>query len=342
MIESVRLRNFRAFEDVKASDLGRLNIIVGDNRQGKTAFLEAMYLASGNSPTNHLKMDRWRGYMSEVINSGQVASGMLWRDLFRNFSMELPVIIELFGKPSRRLDISYKARAAGVVGEGVHSVSPVTWKWKSKAGEFPCVPTFTENGLVFPDVPPAEFPGAMFSPTVSINAREAADKFSELDIRGDSGLVLDILRSQFPEIEGLSVLSESGNPMLYVTIEGTRQKMPLPLHSSGINRWVGMMLTASVLDAGLLFIDEIESGIYYSRLPKLWQSMNEFSLKTGSQVFATLHSGEALKAITAVSESHESDLRLIRVRKDEAGRSQLEVFGGKTLAAAIAEFVEVR
>jgi AAA ATPase domain len=44
MVTSVEIRNFRGFEEIAVSDLASINIIVGDNASGKTAFLESIYL----------------------------------------------------------------------------------------------------------------------------------------------------------------------------------------------------------------------------------------------------------------------------------------------------------
>ena len=45
MITSLEVENFRGFRKIELSDLRRINIIVGDNSSGKTAFLEAIFLA---------------------------------------------------------------------------------------------------------------------------------------------------------------------------------------------------------------------------------------------------------------------------------------------------------
>ena len=50
MVDSVNIRNFRSFSDVKIDGCRRINIIVGENGSGKTALLEALFLAAGVSP----------------------------------------------------------------------------------------------------------------------------------------------------------------------------------------------------------------------------------------------------------------------------------------------------
>ncbi|MFP4581065.1 MAG: AAA family ATPase, partial [Candidatus Sumerlaeia bacterium] len=43
MISSLHIENYRCFEKFDAQDLGRVNLIVGDNNSGKTSLLEAVY-----------------------------------------------------------------------------------------------------------------------------------------------------------------------------------------------------------------------------------------------------------------------------------------------------------
>ena len=45
-IKNIEIKNFKCFEDFKAEGFGRVNLIGGKNNVGKTAFMEACYLAS--------------------------------------------------------------------------------------------------------------------------------------------------------------------------------------------------------------------------------------------------------------------------------------------------------
>src|SRR5690348_1450550 len=106
MIRDVKLQNFRSFESAEAKNLGLVNIVVGDNGAGKTALLEAMFMACGNSPDNHLRARAWRGLMREGrIVPADVASGAIWRDIFSNFDDQRVITIELKGRPNRVLQI---------------------------------------------------------------------------------------------------------------------------------------------------------------------------------------------------------------------------------------------
>src|SRR5688500_12184663 len=165
MIDSVRIRNFRCFESAEISGLGRINLVVGDNRSGKTALLEAIYLACGNSPQNHMRIREWRGYSEGFIalSTREIASGALWRDLFFQFKSSALVNIELRGTPSRSLSISLDEQSAVTIPtKGSDVRAPVTFTWKDGKGVASVsIPRFTEKqGLVLPIVA-VGIPGAM-------------------------------------------------------------------------------------------------------------------------------------------------------------------------------------
>jgi AAA15 family ATPase/GTPase len=44
LLNSLEIKNFRAFEHLKIERLGRVNLIVGRNSIGKTALLEALWV----------------------------------------------------------------------------------------------------------------------------------------------------------------------------------------------------------------------------------------------------------------------------------------------------------
>jgi hypothetical protein len=49
MINEIKISNYRCYKNLTIKDLGRINIIVGENGSGKTALLEALMLP-GNLP----------------------------------------------------------------------------------------------------------------------------------------------------------------------------------------------------------------------------------------------------------------------------------------------------
>src|SRR5947209_5323208 len=51
ILNSLEVRNFRAFSDLKIERLGRINLLVGKNNVGKTSLLEAIWLYANRAST---------------------------------------------------------------------------------------------------------------------------------------------------------------------------------------------------------------------------------------------------------------------------------------------------
>ena len=115
MIDSVNIQNFRCFESVKLTDCPRVNIIVGRNASGKTALLEALFIASGSSPEVALRVKAWRGEASISSPSGDVHEA-LWKDLFFNFDLSRKIHIDLRESSGafRSLDIQYDVQTSTI------------------------------------------------------------------------------------------------------------------------------------------------------------------------------------------------------------------------------------
>ena len=343
MIESVRIENFRCFREIEARNLGRFNVIVGDNRSGKTSFLEALYLTCGNTPENHMKMRYWRGLTGQTFRlSGEaVASGSLWRDLFHEYAQDRVVRVRIQGKPNRSLTISYRERKSSIPLDDSIVTAPIVFEWADARGKkYSSIPRIIGKELEFPNTPPGIDAALIGS---AVLAKDSADQFSELSARKLEGTVLKPMSDQFPEIEGLTVLSEeSVGAMVYANIRGRSAKIPLPLVSAGINRWFNMIVTVASHAGGSVFIDEIDSGIYFRRLSAMWRSLNSFSKDSETQLFTSTHSREALAALLPVVEANTEDFRLVRLDREQDGTPRLRVFAGDKLRGALESDFELR
>jgi AAA15 family ATPase/GTPase len=86
-----------------------------------------------------------------------------------------------------------------------------------------------------------------------------------------------------------------------------------------------------------LLIDEIENGLHWSILPKVWRFLVETARVLDVQVFATTHSKDCIEAL---AELHRTDPLLaqrVTVHRLEAGRESSLRFD----AGRVAEYVEM-
>src|SRR4051812_31161224 len=98
MVDSFIIRNFRSFAETEVSDCRRINIVVGDNGSGKTALLEALFLAAGVTPELILRTRSWRGYdAGQMSGTDEDLHQALWGDLFHKFQSTKTAVVSFKG-----------------------------------------------------------------------------------------------------------------------------------------------------------------------------------------------------------------------------------------------------
>ena len=96
MLKELEIKNYRCFDRLMLRDFGRINFLVGRSGSGKSAFLEALFLASGISPEIYLRIRQFRGLPASGIEvHDRDGYESLWRDLFFKFRQDEPVYINL-------------------------------------------------------------------------------------------------------------------------------------------------------------------------------------------------------------------------------------------------------
>jgi len=73
----------------------------------------------------------------------------------------------------------------------------------------------------------------------------------------------------------------------------------------GINRYIEILASLLSNSGGVVFIDEIENGIHYSKLKDIWKAIIEIVKKENIQLFVTTHDKDTIEALNQASEEME-------------------------------------
>jgi AAA15 family ATPase/GTPase len=97
---------------------------------------------------------------------------------------------------------------------------------------------------------------------------------------------------------------------------------------------------------GVILIDELENGIHYSVLEKIWWQIKRASQRTETQVIVTTHSRECLQAAKAafIKEPVNRGLGLIRLWRDSKNSDAVRAaqYDAKELDEALSLDLDVR
>jgi hypothetical protein len=180
-----------------------------------------------------------------------------------------------------------------------------------------------------------------FPSTWQLSAVEVANWYSQLSIANQEREIIEAIHNLFDEIEDLSVQSPSQFPVLHATIKHRSHKIPVSLVSSGINKFISLLVAVRNYSPGVVLIDEIENSIYYKMYPALWEMLYKFAIRSRTQLFLTTHSLECLKQAIPLIKLHGEDFNLIQVFQEQ-GISGAMVLPGEEAAVAIENDLEVR
>ncbi len=160
---------------------------------------------------------------------------------------------------------------------------------------------------------------------------------ADLDINGKKQQILQILRVIDPRLKDI----KSEGLMLYGDID-TGSLIPLPVLGGTMARLASLALYILNAPNGVVLVDEIENGLHYSVMFKVWKAVALAARESDTQVFATTHSWECIKAAhQAFTLDGKYDFRLHRLGWID-GKIGAVTYDQETLDAAIKAGLEVR
>jgi hypothetical protein len=359
MFKSFAVKNFRCLNDFEVHGLARVNIFVGDNDTGKTALLEALF--AHLLQTNVMNLIALKAIRRTL---GTAPDESFWQEFFTGLDDAKEILLTSVDSEGKSRKSRLTARVATQVSLGSPAASgdavpplmrpPVLPSASSRVlrAEYfddrsdtarvnevtldPLKASFAQTNPTSPDVRAYLFPVGGPSELETL-----AKHVSEILVRKQESLLVSIAKIVDERVQGLSVVSLKGTSELYVDL-GEPRLVPLNLFGSGVVRAIGIAAAIPNYANGALLVDEIETGIYYKRLPDFLKTVHQMAKASGVQVFATTHSAECIAAaIEAVApDLAESDP--LHVYKLVRGRSMPIPYEKESLESVSEFMADVR
>lgn len=338
MIDHLEIENFRGIERVSLSNLGRLNVLVGPNGSGKTAFLEAIYMAGGNNAENLLRTKANRGReMGEIQGDVSMVQHALWSDTFRSpeLGRALIKLVDVRGVERSLLieKIDSTRVYDPVAGANVPTNAGMQFTWLGPDGPIPILPLIVPGGLSFPAAPPG--PGIHFvGARTNISESETARTFSRLAVDGEERPFVEAFEREFRWLSDITVQAPSGGPALYAKMQNGRT-LPLTMISGGISHLAAILVRIAAHKESVILVDEIENGFYYDKYESIWRTMFDLATRSNAQLFVTTHSAECLRALSTALKDNAGDVRFIRSKRSDTGEVEFHQMSGEGLFKAL-------
>ena len=334
MFKTFQIKHFRGIQQLEIDEFSRINLLLGKNNAGKTSVLEAMFLLCGaTNPSLPNTITALRGQRITNVHPDNV-----WRSLFND--MEPSRMICLSARRTdesedRTLEISAKLAidsGASETGTGTASfddqmvIEQLNLEYTDTRGNRTQTVAKYDKENRWLDVVPLDrddfvrstFLSARSNPTIEQNARQ----FSQLVRIKQEHEVIEALKIIEPRVSGVEVLSEYGGSSVYVDL-GLPSLIPLAACGEGFVRLFSIVVQVANCRQGLLLIDEIDNGLHYSVMDKLWTLLGRMCVDHDVQIVATTHNDELVMSAVDSFASQPHELAVFRIDRTEQGHKSV-------------------
>jgi len=344
-ITSVEIENFRCFKKLRVEGLAPVNLIVGANNAGKTALLEAIEaVVSQESPFLLYRASLDRGEFRRRRGADEGIVELDLRHWFHGHRIAHGATFSLRATGDSAVFISRtiervppNAPSPLFVPGGFQLVTE-----RPGAPPMPALP-LTADGLLGAGAPSAFshfglrlHPPVGFVATNRLLPRELARLWTNVVLTPGEDRTIGALRLIEPEIDRIAI-SESDGTIAKVLLHGAEGPVPLGTLGEGVSRILALALYLARTQGGFLLLDEIENGLHWSVMPKVWRFLVETARAGDTQIFATTHSKDWLEGLADLHRTHPTLAADVSVHRLDAGRETSVCFD----AARIAEYVEM-
>ncbi len=377
--KSIHIQSFRGIKNLEIKDLSRVNVFLGQNNSGKSSILEAIFLLTGfNSPSLILSIDLFRNLLHTDEND--------FRFAFYNLDYASKLIIEgeLFGKNSyRKLEIipknsksSLKTQVQKIKPSNANSGTISTessipdtlietslntiedinsLEFKTEVKDFQAekknylsaiILSRTPTGVEFTVNPdPKKYSG--FKAIIQgVNFRNLSDLSKRIENLIVSKRKAELIRD-LKQIENrIADITTSTNAMIYVDI-GAKRMIPSNLMGDGFLKYMNIIANINEVKDGVMLVDEIDNGLHFTAMKKLWKTILTSSELNNTQLFITTHSKESLLFLKEVLEeeemsTHKTSVRCFTISKLEDDTVMAYPYDFNSLEYAIENDIEIR
>lgn len=313
--------NFKRFDELEVSNIGKFNLIVGNNNVGKTCLLEALLFDEKNF--NQLLYNFWNA-LNQVrkieINEPVEFDFFNYLDFYiKNNEIPIQIDFSYNNSPKQILKIKSLSKSDLTTNEinalGVkyliHQTSNFIVKFDLNGELFYEFTTFNKETKSI----------NIYYPLINFGLSYQEDLIDFFSIVSRRTTIYDLLLKELKQFIPLITSIEINNAIIrnksMLTIrESNRDEIkPISFYGDGLNKFFRYLVEILLCEGKRLLIDEIDTGIHYSKIKDNLKALFRLAKQNEVQIFATTHSKECLEYYKDAIEElgFESEARIIRL-----------------------------
>lgn len=335
-----KVENFKKFESLEIKDIGQFNLIVGDNNVGKTCLLEALLFDENNLKWIHnLHQTLYVRGIDLTAHFVNDTYADFPKNSFFNYLVQdnkKPLIVEFFKKDNIKesLSISYVNRNDLKEKDFEKRKDKFEFKHIEHWLKFHKNDLFDELQFMFLDnIDLTDFyiPFIQFNLSYSndiddfINILDAKREENEKKINSFTFNHKIELIKILNEIFGFDIIDyttvyNDDFGMIGIATKSNEKYVAITQFGDGFNkifRYIVEIMYINERGERRIMIDEVDTGIHYSKLENFWTNILKVCLKLNVQIFATTHSKECIEAYIKAAENIklEKEVRMIHLQE---------------------------
>jgi AAA15 family ATPase/GTPase len=273
-IKNIDIETFKCFSNFSASGFCHVNLIGGKNNIGKTALLEALllgiYSSSVTSLTNALctisARRQYPNHKKENI--------LKYLEDYTNIKVEIE---------ASSLESIYFENIKKELGSEFFFK---TNHWKSGIRKY----DFYKN-MLFEN----QFDkGAIITPVRVGSSKDLNYFYQKIQEEDREAEVNQYIKEFDSSLDGFKFINQVAK------VKKNKKYHNLSNFGDGLKSYISIILAIYSCKNGVLLIDEVENGIHYTQLNRLWEIILTTSKNSNCQIFATTHSKECIEAFNQV------------------------------------------
>jgi hypothetical protein len=372
MISSISIQGYRGFDHFEMPDLGRVNLLVGTNNSGKTSILEAVSILESSGELGRLWSIQWRRgertyrpLPPATATPNAPPRVLIETDLphlFYGHEIHHGTRFSIFAANESQKtveceirDLSPNDNIEGQVAEDDDTPLPrlVLHVSGNPPPPNPLTLLTKSGGLPSSQLRQARHAQPerqiQFISSESSTAEEIISAWAKISLKPEEGLVIQALQALDEDIQGVALQARTAQQYwgpgtrggFIVKLKSLDQPVPIGSMGDGIWRMLALSIAIALSKGGTLLVDEIDTGLHYTVMSKMWNLIYAAAKQFDVQVFATTHSYDCVHSLAQIPVDPDPRHR-ITVQRIEAHRSQSVPYDQEELTVAASREIEVR
>ena len=307
MIEEIEIVEYKGFKNLKLENLSQINIISGKNNVGKTALLEALFI--------------YENIEKDFCLTGILSAKDTFSFIGENRNINKRKLKNYLQK------INYKTKNLEIKPKTIHKLND---KEKEEIKKFnqdytQFLVTYYDEEHLNIDTIDNTFSDNTFY-TNYINSSKPSNErlvklYSNIQSKGIQHKFLTYLKLLDNDIEWIEPQLLDDEMLLRINLKNPERSLVSSELGEGTNRYIEILTSLLSNPKGIVFIDEVENGIHYTKLYDIWRAIIEIVQKEDIQLFVTTHDLESIEALALASEDMKfKEITSIKLTKDKENK----------------------